>query len=294
VQLHLPTLSVSVLGMISRAWGSDMKKLLLAATILAGSAGLASAADLPQRQVAPAPYVAAPAFTWTGFYVGANAGLSVSTSKASMEAGPSPGYVPGSTYFQPASVADFNSIGRSSKTASSFTGGAQAGYNWQHSWLVYGLEADFEYLGVAQSEARSRTYSCCGNDLSIRQKVRSDWLATARVRLGASFDRLLVYATGGLAFQQLKYTGVFSDMFGVAASGSMSDTRVGFALGAGAEYAVSEHVSAKLEYLYVGTGTKSISENNLSGGGIQFPDAHITHKAKLDVSLIRVGINYRF
>src|SRR3954464_9299574 len=51
-----------------------MKKILLSSVALLGLSSVAFAADLPSRRVAPAPYVAAPVFTWTGFYVGVNAG----------------------------------------------------------------------------------------------------------------------------------------------------------------------------------------------------------------------------
>ena len=51
-----------------------MKKVLLSSVALLGLTAGAFAADLPSRRVAPAPYVAVPVFTWTGFYVGVNAG----------------------------------------------------------------------------------------------------------------------------------------------------------------------------------------------------------------------------
>src|SRR3954463_3947484 len=55
--------------------GSGMKKLLLSSVALFGLSTAALAADLPRRQyVAPAPIIAVPVFTWTGFYVGVNAG----------------------------------------------------------------------------------------------------------------------------------------------------------------------------------------------------------------------------
>src|SRR5215218_9273058 len=53
-----------------------MKKLLLSSVALFGLTATALAADLPRTIVAPAPvpYVAVPVFTWTGFYLGVNAG----------------------------------------------------------------------------------------------------------------------------------------------------------------------------------------------------------------------------
>ena len=57
-----------------------MKKILLASVALFGLAGAASAADLPARAAPPAPVIAAaPIFTWTGFYVGVNAGGAVAS-----------------------------------------------------------------------------------------------------------------------------------------------------------------------------------------------------------------------
>jgi outer membrane immunogenic protein len=55
-----------------------MKKILLSSVALLGLTAGAFAADLPSRRVAPAPYVAVPVFTWTGFYVGVNAGYGFS------------------------------------------------------------------------------------------------------------------------------------------------------------------------------------------------------------------------
>src|SRR5215218_2713919 len=61
-----------------------MKKLLLSSVALFGLTATALAADLPRRTVvapAPVPFVAVPVFTWTGFYVGVNAGAAFSDNR---------------------------------------------------------------------------------------------------------------------------------------------------------------------------------------------------------------------
>jgi len=85
-----------------------MKKILLASVALFGFAGAASAADLPVRAAPPAPIIAAvPVFTWTGFYVGVNAGYGWNANDS---------ITVGGVRF------DLDDEG-------GFVGGAQAGYN---------------------------------------------------------------------------------------------------------------------------------------------------------------------
>jgi outer membrane immunogenic protein len=162
---------------------------LLAATALT-TAGLsaASAADLPQAPP-PAPIVAAPIFTWTGFYAGVNAGWGWRDSnKQAVVLG---GAVPGTLFFPD------NGDG-------GFTGGGQIGYNWQFGSFVIGAETDIQWLDAGGSEAVAFVpFGTTGafvpgqfrNDLS-------DWWGSARLRAGVAFDRVLVYATGGLAYTE--------------------------------------------------------------------------------------------
>ncbi|MBB4040991.1 outer membrane immunogenic protein [Microvirga flocculans] len=140
-----------------------MKKILLSSVALLGLATGAVAADLPSRR-APAPVVAAvPVFTWTGFYVGVNAGFGWSTNDSVTIAG------------VPYAVDD----------EAGFVGGAQAGYNYQIGSFVVGLEGDIQYADF-------------GGDHVVFD--RDDWFGTVRARAGVAFDRALVYATGGFAF----------------------------------------------------------------------------------------------
>ncbi|MBA1157122.1 outer membrane protein [Microvirga mediterraneensis] len=148
-----------------------MKKILLSSVALLGLASGALAADLPSRR-APAPVIAAvPVFTWTGFYVGVNAGYGWNTNDDFV----------------------FNNVRYNLNDDGGFVGGAQAGYNFQIGSFVVGLEGDIQYADFG------------GNDILLADGTvadfnNSDWFGTVRARAGVAFDRALIYATGGFAF----------------------------------------------------------------------------------------------
>jgi outer membrane immunogenic protein len=149
-----------------------MKKILLASVALFGFAGAASAADLPTRAAPPAPvFAAAPVFTWTGFYVGVNAGYGWSNDD-----------------FDAFDAADIDDDG-------GFVGGAQVGYNYQIGSFVVGLEGDIQYADFGAEGAFD--FDRDGDDDRFES---SDWFGTVRARAGVAFDRALIYATGGFAF----------------------------------------------------------------------------------------------
>ncbi len=148
-----------------------MKKILLSSVALLGLATGAMAADLPSRR-APAPIVAAvPVFTWTGFYVGVNAGYGWNTNDT---------ITIGGERF------DLDDDG-------GFVGGAQAGYNYQIGSFVVGLEGDIQYADFGND----RIVFANGD---IVEFDNGDWFGTVRARAGVAFDRALIYATGGFAF----------------------------------------------------------------------------------------------
>jgi outer membrane immunogenic protein len=105
------------------------------------------------RSVAlPALFAAGPAmgqglpaspYNWTGFYLGVNAGANWARSNATSSTSSiaAPGF--GGSYFGDNDVPIINAIGTGSMSGSGFSGGAQAGYNWQFNSAVVGLEADF-------------------------------------------------------------------------------------------------------------------------------------------------------
>ena len=146
-----------------------MKKYLLASVAALGlvAAGAASAADLPSRKgPVAAPVYMPPAFSWTGFYVGANAGYGWGNVNAN-------GW---------ANVGDLDG----------FVGGGQVGYNYQMGQFVVGLEADLQAADLSS-----------GNNLGLIN-VKTDYFGTVRARVGVAFDRFMPYITGGWAYGNVK------------------------------------------------------------------------------------------
>jgi outer membrane immunogenic protein len=146
-----------------------MKKYLLASVAALGivAAGAASAADLPSRKgPVAAPVYLPPAFTWTGFYVGANAGYGWGNVNAN-------GW---------ANVGDLDG----------FVGGGQVGYNYQMGQFVLGVEADLQGADLSS-----------GNNLGL-VNVKTEYFGTVRARVGVAFDRFMPYITGGWAYGNVK------------------------------------------------------------------------------------------
>ena len=214
---------------------SRLSSLLAGIAIATLSVVSASAADLPSRKAPEAYFVEpVPVFTWTGLYVGLNAGAAI---RSSTGANYSPYYGYNATS---------NNI--------AFVGGAQAGYLWQSGPVVFGLETDFDYRSGFGS---------------------GGFLGTARGRLGYALNNgWLPYVTGGFA-----YGNTFNNNSYLFNSGN--SMRIGYAVGAGLEYAMSRNWSVRGEYLFTDLG-----KSNLSTFGFASPRSQ-SH-------LVRLGVNYRF
>lgn len=141
---------------------------ILASASLLALGITAQAADLTYEP-APAPIVeAAPAFNWTGFYLGVHAGAAIVDGE--LNAGPY-------TF---------------SDTKTGFLGGVQAGYNWQFDSLVIGAQTDFSYTSAKFSD-----------DFSDFE-AKLEWLGTTTARVGYAVDNFLLYGKGGVAYGQSK------------------------------------------------------------------------------------------
>jgi len=194
-----------------------MKTFLLASVAaLALGVASASAADIARRQMpAKAPPYVAPAYNWTGFYVGINGGGAFGRSDLSNPAG-SVGY-------------DVNG---------GLVGGT-LGYNYQVGQAVFGIEGDVDWADISGNTSSG---ICRGTTCS----TRNDWLGTVRGRVGYAFDRFMPYVTGGAAFGDVKTS--------IAGFSGQTDTNAGWTAGGGLEAAISGPWTAKVEYLYVDLG----------------------------------------
>jgi outer membrane immunogenic protein len=287
-----------------------MKKFLFASVVMI-VAGPALAADLPNDK-GPPVFPVAPAFNWTGPYIGVNAGggwenTRTDYSYSSVAAPAPPGF---EDVFGPGGLAGYTggtAVGNAidagylptslgNRSTGVFIAGGQVGYNYQFNQFVIGAETDFDWVndGVRTTDYSAPANGIVTNNASSKAGLR--WLGTARVRLGFAFDRALIFATGGLAYGQVStagysstYDGSNTDLF----SGDASGTRVGFAVGGGVEYAFTNNLSAKLEYLYYDLGTANFAvspANSVAAGEGIFINGH----QKYDGNIVRVGLNYRF
>jgi outer membrane immunogenic protein len=243
----------------------------LAATGLGiGFSAAASAADLGYP--APAPvYTKAPImapWSWTGFYVGGNVGYGWGTGKndlSVLQTDTGPGFT---------NIATFGAT--DSNKVDGVIGGAQAGYNWQFSNFVLGLETDIQASGQKGTNTfggliiNNSTVNTGNNPASATDTTKLDWFGTTRGRLGLAFDRWLVYGTGGVAYGEVNESGSIQPATPAGFGGlnapfvwNQSSTRVGWAAGAGVENAITRNWSWKLEYLHMDLGNTTA---NVSGG----------------------------
>jgi outer membrane immunogenic protein len=255
-----------------------MKTALASIGLLLGLAAPAAAADLAPP-VMPASSVVAPGRSWAGLYVGLAGG-----------------YAWGSTH-QGWTSSTYRGLGTSvgdvdeSLRANGGLIGATLGYNWQIDRVVLGLEADMSYASLkSRGSAPDAGIWSAGDSALQTWSTELTWLSTLRGRIGFTYDRFLVYGTGGLAIAgatdrtELTYNDGAGG--GLSASARDSKTHLGWALGAGIEAALTEKLTAKLEYLHVDLGSQTYrSDLRL---------ILIQADARFTADLVRAGLNYRF
>ena len=270
-----------------------LKGVAIAALTAVGTVA-AQAADLPTRKEAPAPVFVPPPFTWTGFYVGLNAGgIWASGSRSASLFAPATFPFPVASYFP----------GGLGSQGGGFIGGGQAGYNWQTGAFVLGIETDFQGTTLSKSfDSVSSPFVgaglLTGDTLAVHAKASLDWLGTTRGRVGfvvTPDNRLMIYGTGGVAYGGGSSNfSVFDATEGALWTGNPSSSRVGWTAGAGVEYALTNNWTIRGEYLYADLGSSNFTSVGNAAAAAFFPGVYASGKINYNASIFRAAVNYKF
>ena len=238
-----------------------MRKVLVATAALIALASPAIAADMRlPRYKAPPPVVAA--WSWTGCFLGGHAGGLWATQKDWIVRTPG-----GAFYGQ--------SLGEHDEH--SFVGGAQVGCDYQFAGgFVIGIQGDSNAEGSHDS----------AREIGVAYHSKVNSLASVTGRIGYAWDRLLGYVRGGAAWQRDEY---WATTIILGTAYTARETRPGWSIGIGGEYAFTNVISGFVEYNYYDFGTRQIGLTpQVVGLGPAFVDINETK------SVVRAGINVRF
>ncbi len=269
-----------------------MKKLLLGSVALA-ALGLGTPAAFAADKRVPAytpPPPPVPVYSWSGCYVGASAGSSTGSSQhfattgSTFNGGVVPNNIPPGT-----AITDGFDV-------SGFIGGFQGGCNWQVGVWVFGIEGDGSATNKSGQARNNGLVPLFAPEVNWISETQERWLVTARGRLGLSGwgwwgDRTLVYATGGAAWAKIDAS---EWVFAANGTGPIrtghqeSNTRSGWTVGAGLEYAVGYGWSVRSEYLYV----KFDNYTTFTTGPFAPVNAS-PREVRLDDHIFRAGMNYK-
>jgi outer membrane immunogenic protein len=265
-----------------------MNKQVLGALIAAIGATSAQAADLAARPYTKAPVAVASVYNWTGFYVGGNIGYGWGQDTSPIISFADPG---GAVGFAPYFVA--NNVYPSRKPAG-VIGGGQIGYNWQVNSFVLGAVTDFQAADIHSSGTGVVPLSIfiSPSTQSLTQKL--DYLGTVRGKIGAAFNNVMIYGTGGYAYGHVKSSITFdaTPTNPVFFTGTSSSWHSGWAAGVGGEYGVGPW-SFGVEYLHYDLG-RAAATGFSAPPGLAFPGASLTADQRVAGDIVRASINYRF
>ena len=210
----------------------------------------------------------------------------------------------------------------------------QAGYNYQFgigSGFVIGAETDIDWANINRNNSNNVAFGSftlaqfpgtlfTPSNVATTSRNNNQYIGTVRLRAGYAWDRILVYATGGLAYGGVNNqnnvgsaltattlscavcvvpgTGGATNVTGVPVNtvfatqgGRSSSTKTGWTIGGGVEYAFTPNWTVKGEYLYENFGhSNSAPGFVLPGAAAVFNNSN----RSLNVNIARVGLNYKF
>lgn len=241
-----------------------LRHILLASVGAIALAGSALAADLPARSPPPVYVPPVPIFTWTGIYIGGQIGYAWGTSNT--------------TVTDP--VGNFASF---STNNNGVIGGAHIGYNYQLTQFVIGLEGDVDGSSLSKTVTG-------GGFLFVPTTIHSSLpiQGSVRGRIGYAWDRVLVYGTGGVAFGGFNGSVQTFGAFPFNGYDSMSTTRVGWTVGGGLEYAITNNWSVRAEYRFTQFHANFSPFNSFAF------DPGVTGSRRINENRVQAGFSYKF
>jgi outer membrane immunogenic protein len=249
----------------------------------------ASAADLSPVYKAPP---IAPAVGWTGVFIGGNIGEGWGRGADPAFSFVDSPAVPFST------VAALGGLQYPNVSPRGTVAGGQLGYNWQTGAWVLGVVADMQASDMKASA--SNLVTVLGTATVQNISAQENWLATIRGRLGFAANNWLFYGTGGLAVGEVNSTLGFSiptPAIGgtFAMAGSQTSTKVGWAAGAGVEYALTRNWSLGAEYLHFDLGRDTVTATTIvNTTGVSSAGASLSATQRFSGDIARALVNYRF
>lgn len=217
----------------------------------------AMAADMPSSRLLPPAPALPDLYSWTGIYLGVQGGYSWGQER---------------TTFSDTLGRAFNGAAFR-QSSDSALGGAHAGFNYQTGSIVFGIEGDVEALDAGETLVAP----------GMTARVKRDWQASVRGRLGFAMDRFMIYATGGAAFTDFDYH-LYDSATGLSASADRSKT--GWTAGAGVNFAYTDNLILGAEYRYTDFG-----KVNQAGSG---PLLGLTVRHEPATHTLRASVAYKF
>jgi outer membrane immunogenic protein len=252
------------------------RQFLAGVALVAMMAGSAFAADLGMPLKAAAPVAL---YDWGGTYIGGVVGGAWGTNDISDPGLGIVGTLIGVPVIQ-------------TNNPSGFIGGVEGGSRYQFGKLVIGTEADITWGSLNNTNTTSFTSPLiAGVPFSRSIGTDTKWVATVVSTMGIAHNNWLLYGKAGVAWENVNYT----DNWAVAGiplfSGTGSDTRTGWTVGTGIEWAFYQNWSVKAEYDYMDFGTKNIAINGTLIGGVGFGPGIQDNN---HINQFKAGLNYRF
>jgi outer membrane immunogenic protein len=177
--------------------------------------------------------------------------------------------------------------------------GGRIGFNYQAGAYVWGLEGDITSIRSKISRlTNGNPFAGFAGFATFNSTTQTDWVSTIRGRWGMPVDRVMLYATGGVAFGKVSFTNSYTG-FSPGGAGnefensSASKTLVGWTVGGGFNYAINTNWVISLDYEHIDLGNINASAPVVQ----QFPpgpNATMNFRTHIYEDIVSAGLAYKF